>query len=40
MPFIYDPSTAEARALRDGLLLAGQLGCNRVEVNSDCMYVI
>jgi hypothetical protein len=40
MPFISDPSTAEARALRDGLLLAGQLGCNRIEVNSDCMDVI
>jgi ribonuclease HI len=40
IPFISDPSTAEARALRDGLILAGQIGCNRLEVNSDCMDVI
>ena len=31
---------AEARALRDGLLLAGQVGCNKVEINSDCLEVI
>jgi acyl-CoA synthetase (AMP-forming)/AMP-acid ligase II len=31
---------AEARALRDGLVLAGQLGCSRLEVNSDCLDVI
>ena len=37
IPFISDPSTAEARALRDGL---GQVICNRLEVNSDCMDVI
>jgi hypothetical protein len=29
--------TLQARALRDGLILAGQIGCNRIEVNSDCM---
>jgi ribonuclease HI len=40
IPFISDPSSAEARALRDGLILAGQIGCNRIEVNSDCMDVI
>jgi ribonuclease HI len=40
MLFISNQSTAEARALRDGLLLAGQLGCNRIEVNSDCMDVV
>jgi ribonuclease HI len=40
IPFISDPSSAEARALRDGLILAGQVGCNRIEVNSDCMDVI
>jgi ribonuclease HI len=40
IPFISDPSTAEARALRDGLILAGQIVCNRLEVNSDCMDVI
>ena len=39
IPFVSDPSTAEAQALRDGLLLAGQLGCNRIEVNSDCVEI-
>ena len=33
-------ATAEAHALRDVLVLAGQVGCNRLEVNSDCMDVI
>jgi hypothetical protein len=31
---------AEARALRDGLLIAGQIGCTKLEVNSDCSEVI
>jgi ribonuclease HI len=39
-PFVSDAATAEARALRDGLLLAGQIGFNRLEVDSDCMEVI
>jgi len=30
----------EARALRDGLLLAQQIGCCRVEIQSDCMEVV
>jgi hypothetical protein len=37
---VGDAATAEARALRDGLLLAGQTGCSKIEVNSDCMEVI
>jgi hypothetical protein len=37
---IADAATAEARALRDGLLLAGQVGCNNLIINSDCMDVI
>jgi hypothetical protein len=37
IPFISDPSFAEARALHDGLILAGQVGSNMIEVNSDCM---
>jgi ribonuclease HI len=37
---ISDAATAEARALRDGLLLAGQVGCTKLVVNSDCMDVI
>ena len=40
IPFGLDPSTAEAHALRDGLILASQVGCNRIEVNSDCTDVI
>jgi ribonuclease HI len=40
IPHIGDATTAEARALRDGLILADQLGCNRIEVNSDCLEVI
>ncbi|KAK1611685.1 hypothetical protein QYE76_035358 [Lolium multiflorum] len=37
---VGDVPTAEARALRDGLVLAGQMGCSKLEVNSDCMEVI
>ncbi|KQK16265.2 hypothetical protein BRADI_1g27874v3 [Brachypodium distachyon] len=37
---VADAPTAEAIALRDGLLLAGQVGCNRLEINSDCMEVV
>jgi ribonuclease HI len=40
LPFVSDAPTVEARALRDGLILATQVGCNRIEVNSDCMEVI
>ena len=38
--FVSDPATAEAQTLRDGLLLTGQVGCKRIEVNSDCAEVI
>jgi hypothetical protein len=31
--FISDASTADARALQDGLILVSQMGCNRLEVN-------
>ena len=37
---VLDASMAEARALRDGLILAGQAGCPKILVNSDCMEVI
>jgi hypothetical protein len=37
--FVSYASTVEARALRDGLILEGQVGC-RLEVNSDCIEVI
>jgi hypothetical protein len=40
LPFISDAATAEATTLRDGLLLAGQIGCNRIEVNSDYLEVM
>jgi hypothetical protein len=40
IPFVSDASTAEAQALRGGLIMAGQVGCNRLEVNLDCIEVI
>ena len=40
IPFVSNAASAEALALRDGLILAGQIGCNRLEVNSDCLEVI
>jgi ribonuclease HI len=40
IPFVSDAPSAEAMGLRDGLLLAGQIGCNRIEINSDCIEVI
>lgn len=32
LPHVADAPTAEARALRDGLILAGQVGCNKLVV--------
>ena len=32
IPHVVDAAMAEAFALRDGLLLAQQIGCNRVEI--------
>jgi hypothetical protein len=40
LPHVADAASAEARALRDGLILAGQVGCNKLVINSDCMKVI
>ena len=37
---VEDAATAEASALRDGLLLAGEVGCNKLLVESDCMEVV
>lgn len=34
IPYIDSAAMAEARALRDGLVLAGQVGCTRFMVNS------
>ena len=40
IPFVEDAATAEARALRNGLLLANDMGCNKLYVEADCMEVI
>jgi hypothetical protein len=37
LPSVADVVSAEARALGDGLLLAGQVGYSKLIVNSDCM---
>jgi ribonuclease HI len=37
---VADAPTAEAMALRDGLKLAVQIGCNRIIIQSDCMQVV
>ena len=37
---VEDAATAEAWALRDGLALAGDLGCNKLVVEADCMEVV
>jgi hypothetical protein len=40
MPHVADATSAEARALQDGLILAGQVRCNKLMLNSDCVEVI
>ena len=40
IPHVASAPMAEARALRDGLILAGQFGCSKIIVNSNCMEVI
>ena len=40
IPSVEDAAMAEARALLDGLILAGQVGCTKLIINSDCMEVI
>lgn len=40
IPFVEDAATAEARGLKDGLILANNTGCNKLEIESDCMEVI
>ncbi|XP_066392735.1 uncharacterized protein [Miscanthus floridulus] len=39
IPHVVDTPMAEAFALRDGLLLAQQIGCTRVEIQADCLEV-
>uniref|UniRef100_A0A0A9BCZ9 RNase H type-1 domain-containing protein n=1 Tax=Arundo donax TaxID=35708 RepID=A0A0A9BCZ9_ARUDO len=38
--YVTDAQTAEDLALRDGLILAGQIGCMKIMVESDCMEVV
>ena len=38
--FVEDTATAEARGLRDGLILANDMGCNKLVIEADCMEVI
>ena len=40
IPHVVDAPMAEAFALRDGLLLAQQIGCTRVEIQADCLEVV
>ena len=40
IPFVEDASSAEARALRDGLILASEVGLHKIIVESDYMDVI
>ena len=40
IPFVEDAARAEARGLKDGLILANNIGCNKVEIRADCMEVI
>jgi ribonuclease HI len=37
---VVDAAMPEAAALKDGLLLAQQIACSRVEFQSDCMEVV
>ena len=40
IPHLVDASMAEAYALKEGLMLAQFIGCNRLIVQSDCMEVV
>ena len=37
---VLDAHMAEASAMRDGLLLAQQIGSSRVQIQADCMEVV
>jgi hypothetical protein len=39
IPSVSDAAIAKALALRNGLQLAGQVGCTKIIVKSDCMEV-
>jgi ribonuclease HI len=38
--FMSDAATAEVTALREGLVLAQTMGCNRIRIQSDCLKVV
>ncbi|OEL25966.1 hypothetical protein BAE44_0013015 [Dichanthelium oligosanthes] len=38
--FALDAATAEALALRNGLYLANQMGCNKLVIQSACLEVV
>jgi hypothetical protein len=38
--FISDATLVEARALQNGQILVGKIGCNKIEVNLDYVQVI
>jgi ribonuclease HI len=40
VPHLIDAPMAEAYALKEGLMLAQHIGCNRLIVQSDCMEVV
>lgn len=40
IPQVVDAAMPEAFALRDGLLLAQQIGCSRVEILANCLEVV
>ena len=40
IPHVDSAAMAEARALKDGLILAGRTWCSKLIVNSDCMEVV
>jgi len=40
VPHLVDAPMAEAYALKEGLMLAQHIGCNRLIVQSDCMEVV
>jgi hypothetical protein len=38
--FVEDATTAEAMALRDGLIMVQAIGCSNMVINSDCVEVV
>ena len=40
LPHVIDAPMAEANALKEGLMLAQHIGCNRFIIQTDCMLVV